>query len=312
MTEKENIVITGVSGFLGTYLSKLCLEKGYNVVGIDRNPVKIGCTLSSYIQSPIDDVDWDVILKKYRPKFFFHLAASASVGASISDPIGDFSRVLPSTARLLYALAKLKTNVKFIYFSSAAVYGNPSTLPISESAEVRPISPYGVHKHVAEQLIYSMGSCYGLNTICLRIFSAFGIGLKKQLFFDLNKKINEAKRTGIKTIHLYGTGRESRDFIHGHDVAVAALLVAEKEQSVCHRVLNVGSGSETTIKYAVDTYLTASGYQFNVKFDGQERVGDPKNWRSNIDLLEKYGFVLSKNFDEELLAYSKWVSVLNK
>lgn len=154
-----------------------------------------------------------------------------------------------------------------------------------------------------------MGSCYGLNTICLRIFSAFGIGLKKQLFFDLNKKINEAKKTNIKTIHLYGTGRESRDFIHGHDVAVAALLVAEKEQSVGHRVLNVGSGSETTIKHAVDTYLRVSGYQFDVKFDGQERVGDPKNWRSNIDLLKNYGFVASRNFDEGLLEYSNWVNI---
>lgn len=311
MTNK-NVIITGTSGFLGIHLANVCSAAGYEIIGIDRNPKPENIRFIKYIQSPLDDIDWEIILDKYQPFACFHLAASSSVANSIKDPFGDFSRVLPSTARLLHCIANKSPNTKFIFFSSAAVYGNPDSLPISEISIVRPISPYGVHKHVAEQMIYAISSCFKLCTINLRIFSAFGDGLKKQLFFDLHKKATIASEAGKKSIVLYGTGRESRDFIHGHDVARIALLLAEQPHESKNLVFNVGSGIETTIEDAVNTYLKVLKLNINPEFSGEIKIGDPQNWCADISKIRKLGFIPKFSLVDGLENYAKWISKLNR
>lgn len=301
-------LITGASGFLGVHLAEVCSKSGYKVVGVDRNMVPACIEFLDYIHAPINDVDWDCLLDRYRPAICFHLAASASVSASMQDPFGDFTRVLPSTAKILHAIAKKSPKTCFVFYSSAAVYGNPISLPITEESTVKPISPYGVHKHVAEQLIYSVGACYGLNTICLRIFSAFGDGLKKQLFFDLDKKIRTALSQNKKTISMFGTGNESRDFIHGHDVARAALLLAEQKTDEGNVFVNIGSGVEVSISDAVATYLSASKMDINVVFTGESKPGDPQNWCADISKLKEAGFVNNITLPDGLSMYSRWLN----
>lgn len=304
---KKCVLITGASGFLGRHLVKLCLIQGFTVVGIDRNPQPVGLKFIKYINSPINEVDWNQLLTEYKPYCCFHLAASASVSASIADPFGDFSRVLPSTARLLHSIANCSPQSKFIFFSSAALYGNPTHLPIAEDALVQPISPYGVHKHVAEQLIYSIGGCYGINTVCLRIFSAYGEGLRRQIFFDLYKKLKLAEDSGEKTVSLFGTGFESRDFIHGQDVARAALAIALNLDLNGHTVFNVGSGVETIISDAVNEFIDILGLKVTILFDGQVRPGDPRNWKADVSKLESIGFKSEITLRNGLIRYKDWL-----
>jgi UDP-glucose 4-epimerase len=307
-THKPIVLVTGAAGFLGKYVTKVCIDSGYRVVGIDRNKCPEINPYFDYFQSSLEDADWSGILHKTQPKYVFHLAASASVGASIEDPYGDFAKVLPSSARLIHALNKLSPDSKLIYFSSAAVYGNPQCLPISELSPVSPISPYGVHKYVTEQLMFASGTRLGVKSICLRIFSAYGPGLKKQLFFEIEKKTQIALNKNTNKIVLSGTGLESRDFIFGEDVARAALMAAEYNFDQDFVIVNVANGIETTIHDAATTYMKASRHEIEVQFDGTERIGDPKNWRADISLLNKIGYVPECQLGDGLKLYAEWIS----
>lgn len=305
---KKTILITGISGFLGWHLAQVCLASGYEVVGTGRSAVESKSRYKDYIQAPIEETDWENILRQHTPVACFHLAASASVTESLHDPFGDFSTVLPGTARLLHSIARVSPGTKFILFSSAAVYGNPAQLPISECARTKPISPYGVHKHIAEQLVLSIGECYGLTTACLRIFSAFGERLKKQIFFDLHMKAKLAIANKEKFITLYGTGNETRDFIHGIDVARAALLISETIEHNESLVINIASGVETSIRCVAELYLEAANISIDVIYNGAVKAGDPTNWCADISWLEKNKFERKVSLKEGLRSYAAWIS----
>ena len=107
--------------------------------------------------------------------------------------------------------------------SSAAVYGSPSSLPITEQSDIKPISPYGWHKYLSEILCKKYFSLYKMQTISLRVFAVYGERLTKQLFWDIYEKIQKSN-----DITLFGTGNESRDFINIKDLVLAIELVVEK------------------------------------------------------------------------------------
>ena len=197
------ILIIGSKGFIGSH----CVDyfsQHHDVWGCD---VVLDYNSKQYI--PIDAVDSD-FLEIFRDHEFdvcINCSGAASVPFSLDKPFNDFKLNTLNVFKILEAIRQYASACKFITMSSAAVYGNPKILPIVEAQAGMPISPYGSHKLMAEMICEEFSKYWGIQTCCLRIFSAYGPRLKKQLFWDLYHKIKNDPNT-----MLWGTGKESRDF----------------------------------------------------------------------------------------------------
>ena len=185
--------------------------------------------------------------------------------------------------------------------SSAAIYGNPESLPIYENAGIKPVSPYGYHKVMAEMICKEYSTFWGIKTCCLRIFSAFGPGLRKQLFWDMYHKFKEQDE-----IRLWGTGRESRDFIYIDDI-IQTIDLTIKNSSFDAQVVNVANGKQLTIKEVADAFVSVLHADKKVSFNGEERKGDPINWEADIQTLEEWGYKQTVSLEEGIKKYIAWV-----
>ena len=167
--------------------------------------------------------DFGSIFSETKFEVCINCSGAASVSNSILRPAHDYELNVFNVARILEAIRQHNATCKFINISSAAVYGDPKILPITESSPIKPLSPYGFHKAMAEKLCEEYYTFYGISTCSLRIFSAFGPGLKKQLLWDVyNKSISN------NLIKLFGTGEESRDYIFIDDIIAAIDRVIKK------------------------------------------------------------------------------------
>ena len=216
--------------------------------------------------------------------FCINCSGAASVQDSILKPEGDYNLNTLNVFRILESIRKHQPNCRFINLSSAAVYGNPKTLPIKESQYANPISPYGFHKLQAEILCREFSSLYGLKTCSLRIFSAFGSGLRKQLFWDLNEKLKS--KTPIK---LFGSGNETRDFIHVSDIIQLIHLIIQKDK-FDNDIYNVANGEKIKISEAVRLFYEISDCKIEWKFIGHEIEGYPTEWQADIQKIKSLGY----------------------
>lgn len=308
MKSNKVLLITGGSGFVGTWLADEAIKAGYTLIGVDlRGPHKPEIW-SAYATASCESVDFEALLKGVKLAAVCHLAGGASVPASVSDPYGDFSSLLPGTSRLALYLAKAQPQARLFLFSSAAVYGNPVSLPIAETAAVTPISPYGVHKVTAETLLSHYSRIFGLGVTIFRIFSIYGPGLRKQLIWDVSQRALKAAAKGENGITLFGTGQESRDFIYVVDLCRAALAVIGHEGKSGVEIYNLASGIESTIEEVAVSLVKHLGVNVTIGFNGERTKGDPVNWRADITRLKTVGYDAKFNLDEGLEQVAKWIN----
>ena len=164
-----------------------------------------------------------------------------------------------------------------------------------------PVSPYGKHKLFAEELCKEYNEHFNSQTCSLRIFSAYGPGLKKQILWDIFKKSQDGG-----TVTLFGTGNETRDFIYVADIIRAIELII-KNGSFNAAVYNVASGIEISMKNMAALLLKEMGYSGELIFSGNERPGDPKNWRADINKLKAMGFEPSFTLENGIKEFVKWL-----
>ena len=306
----KKVLITGASGFLGTYLANTCFDEGGVLYGIDIKRPLSNNIWAGFSDTGVQSEATGLLFKDTTFDIIFHLAGSASVGLSVQDPIWDFDSLLPPTLKFLTWIKKYCPLAHFVLFSSAAVYGNPESLPIKETAQLHPISPYAIHKLLTETMVSHYSRYYGFKASVLRIFSAFGEGLQKQLFWDvMNRyKAGLTKSTvGPINVSLFGTGNESRDFIHAKDVAAAAVLIAASEETENNfNVYNVATGEEIKIKEAINCLFSKASPYPEIQFGGLNRIGDPERWRADISKLAGIGFESKVSVCESLSAVYTW------
>ena len=172
-----------------------------------------------------------------------------SVPGSIANPRLDFRTNALGTLTLLEQARKSDIG-RFVYTSSAAVYGAPKYVPIDEEHPTAPLSPYGISKLTGERYCLLNHSQYGVPTVSLRLFNVFGPGQRDNQYAGVIKKfLTLAGRKQAPTI--YGNGRQTRDFVHVSDV-VHALLLARKRKAAVGQVMNIGTGKETSINRLAD------------------------------------------------------------
>ena len=176
-------------------------KQNYSVMGCD---VVTDYSSKDYYQIDATNSDYHALFEKHEFDACINCSGAASVPLSLEFPLKDFNLNTVNVFKILEAIRTYQPKCKFINLSSAAVYGNPNQLPISENVALQPLSPYGIHKLQAEQIGKEFHDFYGMATCSLRIFSAYGNGLKKQLFWDLYQKILNSD-----SIELYGTGNYS-------------------------------------------------------------------------------------------------------
>lgn len=294
------IVVIGSKGFIGEHLVKYFKSQDHVVWGAD---VIVDYAESDhYFLVDASNSDFNNVFQDTEFDLCVNCSGAASVPDSIKNPMRDYYLNTVNVFNILSAINKYQSSCKFINLGSAAVYGNPQQLPIKESDATGPLSPYGIHKLQAEQICEEFYRFFGIKTCSLRIFSVYGAGLKKQLFWDLNKKV-----TTNEPIVLFGTGEESRDFIHVNDLVRAIELIAQNS-TFDAEIINVANGNEVVIKEAVGTFFGYYDEKVNYSFSGSNRKGDPLNWRADISRLKQLGYKPEVEMTDGLKDYYKWLN----
>ncbi|MFV0350131.1 MAG: NAD-dependent epimerase/dehydratase family protein [Halodesulfovibrio sp.] len=294
---KKTVLVTGVNGFIGSNVARV-LSADCRVIGIGRSAGNSDASLYGYRQMVLPDPGLVDLLREQRPDVVVHCAGRGSVPFSISNPAADFDAGPRLVAHVLDAMRRADIDARFIFPSSAAVYGNPRSLPVAEACPLQPISPYGYHKVLSENIIQQYHQLYGQTYAILRIFSCYGEGLAKQLLWDAAVKATEGN------LELFGTGEETRDFIHVHDLAhVVSLLIERKTDNV---VLNAAGGRQVSVREIVGTLVQKLGLDVPVRFNGQVRAGDPLRWQADISLLRSLGGGTPLSLEEGVQRFADW------
>lgn len=298
----KQAVVTGAYGFLGRNVAKIFSENGYSVTGLGHgtwhrlewqhwglsewHPCNISMdSLNTYVQQP------DVVI---------HCAGSGSVGYSLTHPMQDFERTVSTTLTVLEFLRLNSPKTVFIYPSSAAVYGNADTLPITESSRLDPISPYGVHKKIAEDLIRSYAEHFSIPVAIVRLFSLYGPGLRKQLLWDACTKIQRGD------IDFFGTGQEIRDWLNVTDTARLFLTL-----SVCARpdsaiIVNGGTGKGTSVRDIISLLLEDMEIDEEPHFSSIPKLGDPEGYIADIGKVTGCGWKPEISIKKGIEEYVHW------
>lgn len=285
-----SVWLTGAKGFIGSHLAGELAKDGHAVHGIGHGGLeeaerkRLG--LQSWINGEIEAANLDAMAAAHGlPSAVFHLAGGSSVGLAIAHPFEDFSRTVASTARLLEWLRVHSPRSRLIAASSAAVYGSGHSGPISEQAAMTPMSPYGQHKLMMEQLCRSYAISYGIGSTVVRLFSVYGTGLRKQLLWDVCSRLQE----NCHELALGGTGEEVRDWCDVRDVVRLLALFAQAPQPETFRVINGGSGQGLRVS-EVAGLLAGHWGNISVRFSGNVRAGDPFSLLADDSALRAMGF----------------------
>ncbi len=301
------ILVTGVNGFIGTHIAEKFKNHGHVVYGVDISYGQNDCITDFYVLDILKE-DVQTILQNIRPDIIIHCAGLANVSFSLEQPMEDFQANTVIVYRLLEGMHQCGlTKSRFVLLSSAAVYGQPNRLPISETDELKPMSPYALHKKMAEDVCLYYANNYNFNIRILRVFSAYGPGLKKQIFWDMYQKI---KKNGC--LELFGTGEESRDYIYIDDLVEAIFLIAIDVTS-SYLIWNVANGQEVFIKDIAAIFAKKMSLSSElVRFSGRIREGDPVNWCADISRLESLNYHLKIDIIDGIDKYIGWAKVNEK
>lgn len=306
----KKVLITGAAGFIGRHVGYEFTKSGWYTLGIDRlqenNEFCEKGLFNNFIVCDLSINNFNDIVRVHTPDMIIQCAGSASVPFSITNPKEDFISSVVILFNVLEAIRSCAKNCKLVFLSSAAVYGNAQYIPIDEDHPVNPISPYGYHKSLCEKVLHEFHSVYGLRTCSVRIFSAYGAGLQRQILWDICQKAFYEDQ-----IQLFGTGQETRDFIHVRDIARAIKAVAQTTD-FNSEVYNIASGEDISIKDLATKLVNTLNIDCPICFTGKTRKGDPIKWRADISRLSSLGYYSTVSIVDGLKDYTRYfLEVIN-
>lgn len=302
--KNKTVLVTGASGFLGTQVCVLLEELGAQVIRIDPRVAQERSRNGALKNLPfsVQALELRDCLNKIEFDVVFHLAGAAFAAQSVLDPYFDFESNLWATVQFLETLRALEFHGLIVYASSAAVYGEPAELPITEATPPRPISPYGASKFASENYLNVYAELYDWDVIAARLFSLYGPGQRKQVVFDIARKTLQPNTP----IELLGTGTERRDLMYVQDAAAALALLATLPRART-RTINVCSGQAISIRALAEKIVRALGENpERIVFNGAHRSGDPRVWEASNQLLASTGFEASVVLDEGIRRTVQW------
>ncbi len=274
------VLVTGGAGFIGSHLVEALVKDKHDVTVLDNLSTGKEANLSAvkdkitFVNGNICD---DSVLKKVcaRQDCVFHLAAIASVPYSVEHPFETHE--INATGTLKVLLASKDAGVKrFVYSSSAAVYGDEPSLPKTELSVIKPLTPYALTKLTGEQYTLMFSKLYGMETVALRYFNVFGPRQDPSSpYSGVITKFVSALKAGKQPV-IFGDGMQTRDFVFVSDVVQANLKAMTA--NVSGRVFNIACGVQVSIK----EMLVHLGEILNVKVSSQYKARQPG------DILHSY------------------------
>lgn len=295
-----NFLITGAAGFLGSALANQLAREGHQVRGLDDLSTGDPQALAPDVHFTRGDVN-------DRPKLWtllqevdvvYHLAARVSVPESILYP-RDYNQVnVGGTVALMEAMRDVGVR-RVVLASSGAVYGNATEQPLCESATPKPGSPYAVSKLAAEFYVRTIGQLWGIETVSLRVFNAYGPGQHLPASHPpvVPYFLRQAQRSG--TLVVLGDGLQTRDYVYVDDV-VSAMVAASTAPNVDGQVINVGSGVETSIRDLVKMVLEVTGGTPEVIYNKEGSGGASRMAADTRLARDKLNFSPSIKLDDGL------------
>jgi UDP-glucose 4-epimerase len=276
------ILVTGSRGFIGGSVGRALAASGHEILGLGRASQPSAGWPGEYAQADVASADLTMLVDGFRPDAVLHAAGPASVAASFATPQEDLRASLSTWANVLDGARRADAGPVVVFFSSAAVYGQPA-LPAAETAPVAPISPYGFHKAACEVVAREYAECFGQRVIVCRLFSVFGPRQRRLLVWELYERLRGAG----DTVWLDGTGLESRDYLHVDDVAAAleGLLAGARPDDGSCSIVNIGRGEETTVGDLAEELRRRLAPAKTVRWRGHARPGDPARWCADTSQL---------------------------
>jgi UDP-glucose 4-epimerase len=281
-------LVTGGAGFIGSHIAQTLLAQGHDVRILDnmssgRRENLDACAGADFVRGDITVTQDYERACKDRDTIFHH-AALVSVQESIADPEKSFAINVQGTLNLLSA-AKQNGVRRFVFASSAAVYGNDPRLPKNEGMQTTPISPYGADKAAAERHVLDAHKQWGLEGVVLRYFNVFGPRQDPNGdYAAVIPKFVSRLVAGLSPT-VYGDGSQTRDFLYIDD-AVAANLLAATRSEACGQVINIARGESMNLLQLLECLQQVTGHSVPPKF-APPRDGDIVRSAADISVMSQ-------------------------
>lgn len=285
-----NFLVTGAAGFLGSNLSNRLAREGHQVRGLDD----LSAGDPSRLEPNVLFTRGDVV---DRPKLWsllqdvdsvYHLAARVSVPESMIYPREYNAVNVGGTVSVMEAMRDVGVK-RVVLISSGAVYGDKPEQPLEEGLQPEPASPYAVSKLAAEYYVRTIGELWGIETVILRVFNAYGPGQPLPAVHPpvIPHFLRQTARAGTLVIH--GQGKQTRDFVYIDDV-VEAMVAAATAPNINRMIINIGGGEETSIRTLAQEVIEAVGGGAEWLYMEEDDPG-PLRMRADISLArEKLGY----------------------
>jgi UDP-glucose 4-epimerase len=310
MGEFMTVLVTGGAGYIGSHTVHALVEAGESVVVIDNLSTGFSAYLPEgvalFIGDAADENLIESVVEAHGVESIIHFAGSVVVPDSMRDPLAYYRNNTMTTRSLLNAAVKCGIS-RFIFSSTAAVYGDPDQVPVPEDAPTRPLSPYGSSKLMTEIMLHDTASAHGMNYVVLRYFNVAGAdplartGLATVGATHLLKMAVEAATGQRAKIDVFGTdyptpdGSCIRDFIHVSDLAQAhRAALSYLRGGGASVTLNCGYGRGYSVLETIEAVRRVSGRNFAVQYarrrpgDIMTMIADTSRIRKLLDWMPQY------------------------
>jgi len=303
----QTALITGARGFLGRHAARRLRADGWTVLGIGRGRWS-DAEAWGVGRWQEGSISLDGLLAmNVVPDLIVHCAGTSTVGACLSVPLDAFESTMGSTLAVLEFTRLCCPSALLVFTSSAAVYGKAAKQPIGEDASQHPVSLYGTLKKQAEEQCAAFSCYFGLHTLALRVFSAYGVASQKQLLWDACLKVQAGDSI------FSGTGDEVRDWVDVSDIASLLSVIADRRTRFSgFRALNVSTGIGTDIRTVLKMLFRELGSEMLPSFDGEKREGDPPAYIGNNSSARSLGWAPQVDLERGLKNYARWFLTVSK
>lgn len=315
------VLVTGGAGYIGSFMTRTLLDKGHEVVvfdSLERGHKEVMDVRAEFVQGNIQDKELlENMFSSQDISAVLHFAGYISVEESTKNPQKYFLNNVKGSEILFKAAIEIGEVDNFIFSSTAAVYGNPVTVPIPEEHPKNPTSPYGMTKLATERTLEHLREENGISYACLRYFNAAGGTLDGSLGEDHNPEthlIPNAIRAALNNTEfkLFGADYKTpdgtciRDYIHVLDLVDAHLLALKKiENKSGGHIYNVGTGNGFSNKEVIDMVKKVSGRDFRIKLEPR-RAGDSDKLIADVTKIKNELGFMAQYSDLQTIVESSW------
>lgn len=291
----KRCIVTGGAGFIASHVVDLLIHEGHEVLIIDNLSTGRRENINKSAEFHAVDIrDLSALTPLFRGcDWVFHGAAWPRIQPSFDDPLTHDAINVGGTINCLLA-SREHGIAKFLYFGSSAVYGTPDEIPTTENAAIRCYNPYALQKYTGEQYALILGGHWGVPVVSMRMFNVYGPrsyneGRPNSAYSPVIGIFHNQRKQGLP-LTITGSGRQSRDFVHVHDVARAFLVAAQSP--VSGEVFNIGRGESFSINTIAElmsssrTYIPERPNEAAITHSDISKIRRMVNWEPKLSLSE--------------------------